>query len=123
MWKGQKDRRDKRKDIESDRDGVIDDYTGIPDPVGGYYKTDTESLQLAYDELEARNQMAIDYSIENTPLLDTEWKSTGWDYDYDEPGEAYEIKDIVYDDKPTYAGENFINQSETNWKYINIGDK
>ena len=37
------------------------------------------------------------------------WKSNSWDYDYDE--------------KPTYAGDNFINRSTTNWKYINEGDK
>ena len=116
-----KDRRKLRKDIESSRDGVIDDYSGLADPVGGYYETDTEFTKLAYDELELRNQMAIDYSIENTPPPEIEWKSTGWEYDYDEPGEAYKIKDIVYDDKPTYAGEDFINQSQTNWKIINRG--
>ena len=116
-----KDRLQKRKDIESDRDGVIDDYSGLADPVGGYYETDTEFASLAYEELELINQLAIEFSIENTPLNDVEWKSTGWDYDYDEPGEAYKIKDIVYDDEPTYAGENFINQSQTNWEIINRG--
>ena len=116
-----KDRREKRKDLESDRDDVIDDFSGLPDPVGGYYETDTEFVRLAYEELELRNQLAIEFSIENTPLSDTEWKSTGWDYDYDEPGEAYKIKDIVYDDKSTYAGENFINQSQTNWEIIDRG--
>jgi hypothetical protein len=97
------------------------DKDGSQNPIGGYYETDTEFARLAYDELEARNQMAIDYSIENTPPAEIEWKSTGWDYDYDEPGEAYKIKDIVYDDKPTYAGVNFINQSQTNWKIIDRG--
>ena len=129
-----KDRRQKRKDLESDRDGVIDDYSGLPDPIGGYYETDTEFANLAYDELEARNQMAIDYSIENTPPQDIEWKSTGWDYKYDEIISYIEEKDFIntsetnmenvgidiqYDDKPIYAGENFINQSETNWEIIN----
>ena len=52
-----KDRKEKRKDIESSRDGVIDDYSGLADPVGGYYETDTEFAELAYDELEARNQI------------------------------------------------------------------
>ena len=132
-----KDRKEKRKDIESSRDGVIDDYSGLPDPVGGYYETDTEFARLAYDELEARNQMAIDYSIENTPLLDTEWKSTGWEYDYDKIISYIEEKDFIntsetnmekvgidiqYDDNSSlYAGENFINQSQTNWKIINGG--
>ena len=131
-----KDRKEKRKDIESSRDGVIDDYSGLADPVGGYYETDTEFARLAYDELEAHNQMAIDYSIENTPLNDVEWKSTGWNYDYDEPGEAYRkvlkyddnsynnpvIKNIKYDDNSNlYAGDDYINNSEINWKIINRG--
>jgi len=131
-----KDRKEKRKDIESSRDGVIDDYSGLADPVGGYYETDTEFARLAYDELEARNQMAIDYSIENTPPQDTEWKSTGWDYKYDKIISYIEEKDFIntsetnmenvgidiqYDDKSIYAGENFINQSQTNWKIIDRG--
>ena len=113
-----KDRKKQRAKMEKE---AGDNYTGTPDPIGGYYETDTVFARLAYEELELKNQLAIEFSIENTPLLDTEWKSTGWDYDYDEPGEAYKIKDIVYDDKPTYAGENFINQSQTNWKIINRG--
>ena len=132
-----KDRRKLRKDIESNRDGVIDDYSGLPDPVGGYYESDTEFARLAYDELEARNQMAIDYSIENTPPQDIEWKSTGWDYNYDEIISYIEEKDFIntseanmenvgidiqYDDNSLlYAGENFINTSKTNWKIINRG--
>ena len=111
-----------------------EDYVGTPDPVGGYYEVDTEFVSLAYEELEAHNQMAIDYSIENTPPQDTEWKSTGWDYDYDEIISYIEEKDFIntsetnmenvgidiqYDDNPIYADENFINQSETNWKIIN----
>ena len=116
-----KDRKKLRKDIESSRDGVIDDYSGLADPVGGYYETDTEFVELAYEELELRNQLAIEFSIENTPLNDVEWKSTGWEYDYDEPGEAYKIKDIVYDVEPTYAGVNFINTSQTNWEIIDRG--
>ena len=134
-----KDRKEKRKDIESSRDGVIDDYSGLADPVGGYYETDTEVTRLAYDELEARNQMAIDYSIENTPLNDVEWKSTGWDYDYDEIISYIEEKDFIntseanmenvgidikYDNNLSlYNKEDFINTSQTNWKYINTGDK
>jgi len=132
-----KDRRKLRKDIESNRDGVIDDYSGLPDPVGGYYESDTEFARLAYDELEGRNQMAIDYSIENTPPQDIEWKSTGWDYKYDEIISYIEEKDFInssetnmenvgveieYDDNSVlYAGENFINSSQTNWKIINRG--
>ena len=136
LMKQLKDRKEKRKDIESSRDGVIDDYSGLPDPIGGYYETDTELIKLAYDELEMRNQLAVDYSIENTPPADIDWKSSGWEYDYDEIISYIEEKDfintsetnmenvgvdIVYDDKPTYAGEDFINQSQTNWEIINRG--
>ena len=131
-----KDRKEKRKDIESSRDGVIDDYSGLPDPIGGYYETDTEFASFAYEELELRNQLAIDYSIENTPPAETEWKSTGWDYKYDEIISYIEEKDFIntsetnmenvgidikYDDLPKYAGEDFINTSKTNWKIINRG--
>ena len=82
-------------------------YTGTPDPVGGYYDEDTEVVRLAYDELEARNQMAIDYSIENTPTAEIDWKSTGWDYEHDE---------VV----PYIEEEDFINTSETNMSYVNL---
>ena len=132
-----KDRKEKRKDIESSRDGVIDDYSGLADPVGGYYETDTEFVELAYEELELRNQLAIEFSIENTPPADIEWKSTGWEYDYDEIISYIEEEDFIntsetnmekvgidiqYDDNSSlYAGEKFINTSETNWKIINRG--
>jgi hypothetical protein len=133
-----KDRRQKRKDLESDRDGVIDDYSGLADPVGGYYESDTEVARLAYEELELKNQLALEFNIENTPEQDLEWVEVETDLEYDDAGEAYKIKDIVYDDnsslynrvkdivyddKPTYAGNDFINKSTTNWKYINRGDK
>ena len=129
-----KDRIKLRKDIESDRDDVIDDYSGLPDPVGGYYETDTEFIKLAYDELIRYNELNKQYSDENTPPAETEWKSTGWKYDYDEPGEAYKVrvlkyddnsynnpavKEIEYDDNSNlYADDTYINKSKTNWKYI-----
>ena len=56
-----------------------------------------------------------------TPEQDLEWVEVETDLEYDEPGEAYKIKDIVYDDEPTYAGVNFINQSQTNWEIIDRG--
>ncbi len=80
--------------------------------------------------------MAIDYSIENTPPADIEWKSSGWDYDYDDIYIHIEEEDFIntsetnmenvgidikYDDLPKYAGINFINQSETNWEIIDRG--
>ena len=136
LMKQLKDRRQKRKDLESDRDDVIDDYSGLPDPVGGYYETDTEFVELAYDELEARNQMAVDYNIENTPPADIEWKSSSWDYDYDEIISYIEEEDFIntsetnmeqvdtdlkYDENETYIEEeDFINTSQTNMDYINL---
>ena len=137
LLKQLKDRREKRKDLTSDRDDVIDDYSGLPDPVGGYYETDTEFVKLAYDELETRNQLALDYSIENTPPADIDWKSSGWEYDYDEIISYIEEKDFINtsetnmenvgidikyeDEQPKYNKEDFINTSQTNWKIINRG--
>ena len=107
LLKQLKDRREKRKDLTSDRDDVIDDYSGLPDPVGGYYDVDTENIKLAYDELDRFNQMAIDYNVENTPPVDVEWKSNSWDYEYDE---------VI----PYIEEEDFINTSETNMAHINL---
>jgi hypothetical protein len=117
------DRKKLRKDMEKRayEDGA--ELVGVPDPIGGHFANigETEDIELAYDELIRFNELNKEYSDANTPIAETEWKSTGWDYDYDEPGEAYKVKDIVYDDDPTYAGENFINQSQTNWEIINRG--
>jgi len=134
-----KDRRKLRKDLTSDRDDVIDDYSGIPDPVGGYYETDTKFAELAYDELEVRNQMAKEYSDESTPPQDIDWKSSGWDYDYDENEIYIEEEDFIntsetnmeqvdtdikYDENESYIEEeDFINTSETNMDYVNINLK
>ena len=124
-----------KQNLKSRKKRDSEEYGG-ESPVGGYYEVDTELVLLAYDELDLHNQLAMEYSIENTPLSDTEWKSTGWEYDYDEIISYIEEKDFIntsetnmenvgvdiqYDDKPTYAGENFINQSEINWKIINRG--
>ena len=106
-----------KQNLKSRKKRDSEEYGG-ESPVGGYYEVDTEFVRLAYDELDLRNQMAIDYSIENTPPQDTEWKSTGWDYDYDEPGEGYSFQQPIYDKKPEYAGENFINKSDKNWEII-----
>jgi len=134
LMKQLKDRREKRKDLESDRDDVIDDYSGLPDPVGGYYETDTEFANLAYDELETRNQIAIEYSDENTPPAEIEWKSDGWDYHYDENEKYIEEEDFIntsetnmkqvatdikYDENEPYIEEkDFINTSEKSMEYI-----
>ena len=128
-----KDRKKQRAKMKKD---VGDNYTGTPDPIGGYYETDTELIKLAYDELEMRNQLAVDYSIENTPPADIEWKSSGWDYDYDEIISYVEEEDFIntsqtnmeqvdtdikYDENETYIEEeDFINTSQTNMDYINL---
>ena len=136
LLKQLKDRREKRKDLTSDRDDVIDDYSGLPDPVGGYYDVDTENIKLAYDELDRFNQMAIDYNVENTPPVDVEWKSNSWDYEYDEVIPYIEEEDFIntsetnmervdvdlkYDENESYIEEeDFINTSQTNMDYINL---
>ena len=104
-----KDRRKLRKDIESNRDGVIDDYSGLADPIGGYYNLNDQDIDPAYEELDMIAQSNMNFNINNTPEQDLEWVEV--------------VTDLEYDENPTYAGENFINQSETNWEYINRGDK
>ena len=122
-----KDRREKRKDLESNRDDVIDDYTGIPDPVGGYYETETELIALAYDELFDTNEFNKQYNDEMTPPQDTKWVEVDINYHYDDTYinrsekniKHFDVK-IKYDEKPTYANKNFINSSETNMENVGI---
>ena len=122
-----KDRREKRKDLETDRDGVIDDYSGIPDPVGGYYETETELIALAYDELFDTNEFNKQYNDEMTPPQDTKWVEVDINYHYDDTYinrsekniKHFDVK-IKYDEKPTYANKNFINSSETNMENVGI---
>ena len=129
-----KNRREKRKDLTSDEDDVIDDYSGIPDPVGGYYDTETEYYELAFDELMAKNDDNIQFSRDMTPVAETEWKSVGWEYDYDENEKPSDrvlkyddnsynnpiVRKIEYDDNSNlYADDTYINKSKTNWKIIN----
>ena len=122
-----KDRREKRKDLETDRDDVIDDYTGIPDPVGGYYETETELIALAYDELFDTNEFNKQYNDEMTPPQDTKWVEVDINYHYDDTYinrsekniKHFDVK-IKYDEKPTYANKNFINSSETNMENVGI---
>ena len=122
-----KDRREKRKDLETDTDGVIDDYSGIPDPVGGYYETETELIALAYDELFDTNEFNKQYNDEMTPPQDTKWVEVDINYHYDDTYinrsekniKHFDVK-IKYDEKPTYANKNFINSSETNMENVGI---
>ena len=122
-----KDRRKRRKDLESDRDDVIDDYSGIPDPVGGYYETETELIALAYDELFDTNEFNKQYNDEMTPPQDTKWVEVDINYHYDDTYinrsekniKNFDIK-IKYDKNPKYANKNFINSSETNMENVGI---
>jgi hypothetical protein len=108
LQKQLKDRREQRKDIESDRDDVLDDYSGLPDPIGGYYAgVEDEGITMAYDELDFLNYTKKSYSDAFTPLADVEWKSNGWDYEFDEVEKYIEEED-------------FINTSETNMSYVNL---
>ena len=60
-----------KQNLKSRKKRDSEEYGG-ESPVGGYYEVDTEFVLLAYDELDLRNQLAIEFSIENTPLADTE---------------------------------------------------
>ena len=129
-----KDRKKLRKDMEKQAFEDDIELIGVPDPIGGYYDVDTELAINAYEELGIVSQQILQYSIDNTPLQDTEWKSTGVNIDFDDIYTHIENEedfinqsetnmelvgvDINYDDRPEYAGEDYINKSSTNWKYI-----
>jgi len=123
-----------KKQIEDRKKKIKDTDSFEPNPIGGWYKTDTETNRLAFEELFARIEAIKQFNIDNTPPQDTEWKSTGVNIDYDdiythiENEEDFINKsetnmqhvniDIKYDDEPEYAGEDFINKSKTNWKLV-----
>ena len=123
-----------KKQIEDRKKKIKDTDSFEANPVGGWYDINTETNKLAYEELITIATMRKQYNDENTPPQDTEWKSTGWEYDFDDTyihiddeddfinqSETNMEKvgvDIKYDDKPEYAGEDFINRSKTNWKLV-----
>ena len=128
-----KDRKEKRSWMEYE---AGPNYTEEPSPIGGYYDVDTKEARDTYDILFKDAEEKVKFNQDVTPLADLEWKSTGWDYKYDKIISYIEEKDFInrsetnmenvgidiqYDDKPIYAGENFINSSQTNWKIINRG--
>ena len=123
-----------KKQIEDRKKKIKDTDSFEANPVGGWYDINTETNKLAYEELIAIADIVKQYNDEMTPPQDTEWKSTGWEYDFDDTYIHIEDEDdfinqseinmekvgidIKYDDKPEYAGEDFINRSQTNWKIV-----
>ena len=124
-----------KKQIEDRIQKIKDTNSFEANPVGGWYDINTETNKLAYEELIAIADMIKQYNDEITPPSDIEWKSTGWDYDFDDiyihidneddfinQSETNMEKvgvDIKYDDNmPTYDKEDFINRSQTNWKLV-----
>jgi hypothetical protein len=123
-----------KKQIEDRIQKIKDTDSFEANPVGGWYDINTETNKLAFEELQLIADMVKQYNAENTPPQDTEWKSTGWEYDFDDiyihidneddfinQSETNMEKvgiDIKYDDKTEYAGEDFINRSQTNWKLV-----
>ena len=135
LLKQLKDRRKKRKDLETDTDGVIDDFTGIPDPVGGYYNSNDAIINPAYDELDSINQANINFNNYMTPLQDFNWEEIKTDIKYDDNSydnpvvrdikyddNSYDnpvVRDIEYDDDlDYYADDTYVNMSATNMEYI-----
>ena len=109
LLKQLKKRLEKRKDLKSDSDGVFDDFSGLADPIGGYFHDDVEDVTKAYEELQAKIEKDIEFNDKFTPALDTAWEAMEWDYSFDE----IEIKDLV----------GFINKSTTNMEYVNVDIK
>ena len=124
-----------KKQIEDRIQKLKDTDSFEANPVGGWYDIDTETNRLAFEELITIADMVKLYNDENKPPQDTEWKSTGWEYNFDDiyihidneedfinQSEINMEKvgvDIKYDDIiPTYDKEDFINKSTTNWKLV-----
>ena len=87
--------------------------TEKPAPIGGYYDRDTEDARGAYKELEFLNRAKKSFSDTFTPYVDPDWKSTGWDYDYDEFDSS-----MGRDRRNRMFDKDFINQSEENTERI-----
>jgi hypothetical protein len=83
--------------------------TEKPAPIGGYYDTDTEVARGAYKELDFLNRAKKSFSDTFTPQVDPNWKSTGWDYEFDEfdSSAGRDRRNRMFD-------KDFINQSEEN---------
>ena len=79
-------------------DAIGEENIGDELPLGGYYDMNTELLMNSYDELEKIADENMKYSQEHTPEYDTDWKESDVEYEYDEPGEAYKISNISYDE-------------------------
>jgi len=123
-----------KKQIEDRKKKIKDTDSFEANPVGGWYDINTETNKLAYEELIAIADIVKQYNDEMTPPQDTEWKSTGWEYDFDDTYIHIEDEDdfinqseinmekvgvnIKYDDRPEYAGEDFVKRSQTNWKLV-----
>ena len=64
------------------------------------------------------------FSDKETPLGDIVWKQIDWDYKYDEEGNAYKLKELIYDksgiDETEEFVSNFKNQSSTEMKLVDI---
>jgi len=114
------DRKEKRKELD-----LEDTEYGGESPLGGYLDAETKEAIDTYKILYADNDWRLKYNQDVTPVLDDRWKATdkALDIIFDDPGEAYSVRKLKFDKNPEYAGDNFINKSETNWKYINQGDK
>ncbi len=122
-----------KKQIEDRKKKIKDTDSFEANPVGGWYDINTETNKLAYEELIAMATMIKQYNDENTPPQDAEWETLDKNIyddiyihidnenDFINQSEKNMEKvgiDINYDDKPEYAGEDFINRSQTNWKIV-----
>ena len=109
-------------EAEAKKQGVK--TVGNQSPVGGYFDINTEFAEATYDELDFYAERHKRYSLEATPEYKLDWVPVDWEYGYDSDVPTSEFKQPEYDDEqPKYAGDDFINTSEKNWKYINMGNE
>ena len=93
-------------------------------PLGGFFDMSTDLLISSYEELEKIASSNIKYSEENTPEhYEEDWKELETDLEYDEPGEAYKIRNISYDELYDKADVEKWTNKTNKMKFVDIYNK
>ena len=80
----------------------------------------SDETGIVPDSVANQGQDAVDTYVEDNDMGPSATQGSGQgDAWTDSAANMEKVNvDIKYDDKPEYAGEDFINKSKTNWKYI-----
>ena len=103
---------------------IGEDNLGDDLPLGGYFDMNTDLLVNSYDELEKIAAANIEYSEENTPEhYNEDWEELETDLEYDEPGEAYKIRNISYDELSDKVDVEKWTNKTNKMKFVDIYKK